>query len=352
MVCDAFRRFRSLRPRSVCLAIVWTVLAVVWLVPQVSGQDLGRLRERLGTAIEAEQWQKALAAALEIVKLDPANRTSHYNAGCVLALMGEGDAAIEALGQATKLGFSALATMRDDPDLESVRSHPGYAAVFQGVEANDAQESAAFKKRADEIMPLIFLPPDAETGDGPRPLIVALHGRGGRAENFARLFRPSAEKIGAVLVVPEALDPFGIGFQWRRLDDSLYLIARAIELAADRQPIDRRQVILAGFSQGAHLSLNGAIRDPSRYAGVLAIGACDRRGFGLEPPDGQELPPIYIGVGSEDRVYDDCRPMAKQFESTGFKVKFRVYKGYGHVFPQNYKWEIDRALRFVLDAGS
>ncbi len=325
-------------------------LLATFLCLAALGQDADTLRRRLQSALEGERWEQALSAALGMVALDPSDPTSHYNAACVLALMGESNAAVEALGHAAELGFSAITTFRTDSDLESLRGHPGYAAALERVEETHAREYAVFKKKADRSEPLIY-PPPAGKGDAgqSQPLIVLLHGRGGRAQKLARLYRPSAAKIGAVLVVPEAFEPFGDGFQWGRVEDALYRVEHAIEFAAERHEIDRRRVIVAGFSQGAYLSLVGAARDPRGFAGVLAIGACDVQGLELAEVAPKDLPPIYLGIGSEDRGYEGCGPLAKALEAVGFKVKFRVYKGYGHVYPQNYVWEIDRALRFVLE---
>ncbi len=324
-----------------------TVLLVTSVCLPALGQDADTLRRRLQSTLEGEHWDKALAAALGIVALDPADPTAHYNAACVLALMGEPGAAVEALGQAAELGFSAVTTFRTDPGLESVRGQPGYAAALERVEQTHAREFAVFKEKADRSVPLIY-PPVAGEGDERHPLIVLLHGRGGRAEKMARLFRPSAEKIRAVLVVPEAFEVFGNGFQWGKVDDGVYRVEHAIEFAAERHPIDRQRVIVAGFSQGANLSLASVTRDPARFAGAVVIGACDARGLELGGEKLANPPPIYLGIGSEDPGYDGCRPLAGVYEALGFEVKLRVYRGYGHVFPQNYVWEIDRALRFVL----
>ena len=334
--------------------VAWAALTAWLLCLPALGQDLGTQRQRLHDAMREERWREALSAALEIVELRPTDPTAHYNTACVLARMGEPRAAVEALGQAARLGFSAVETMRVDPDLESVRADPGYAAALKRVEETRAREIAAIKERAATVVPLLFPPPgEAPDSKGQAsgqgyPLVVLLHGRGGRAENMARFWRPAAEKIGAVLVVPEAFAAYGNGFQWGPANEAFDRVTQAIEFAAERHPIDRRRVIVAGFSQGAQVALFSAARDPGRFAGVVAIGSCNARGYGLAEPRVENPPPIYIGIGSEDGSYDDCRPMAEVYEAAGFEVKVRVYRGYGHIFPENYTWEFTRAFRFVL----
>ena len=332
----------------------WLLLSALLLCWPAHGQDIDTLHRRLHHAMEKERWDKAMSAALAIVELDPTNATAHYNAGCVLARMGESEAAIEALQQAAELGFSSVATMSADEDLESLRDHPGFAAAFERVEENHVVETAAFKEQADQDEPLIYpAPAGADPDVGERyPLIVLLHGRGGRAENLARLFRPSAAKIGAVLVVPEAFEPYGEGFRWGDQEKAAYRVQRAIEFSAERYAIDPDRVILAGFSQGAYISLRSVVMAPERFAGVVAIGACGTVDFDLASERYEDPPSVYIGIGSEDRSFDRCRPMAKAYEEAGFGVKLRVYKGYGHVFPRNYEWELDRAFRFVQGPSS
>lgn len=348
---------RILESSSRRLAVFGLVLSAICVCLPARAQDAGALRRQLFDALSGERWEQALVAARNIVELDPSDATSHYNLACVLARKGETEAAVESLLEAARLGFSSVALLRSDTDLASLRDHPGYLVAVELVEAADARRSRAFKERTQRSQPLIYPPEPAADGgeataDGKLPMVVFLHGRGGRAEPMAQLWRPSVARIGAVLVVPEAFEPFGNGFQWGVVEDAIYQVEHAIEYAAARYPIDRERVIIAGFSQGAYVSLVAAARDPRRFAGVVAIGACDSQGFELDPGGEpfEDPPPIYLGIGSKDRAYENCRPMAKLYEAAGFAVKLRVYKGYGHVFPQNYEWEFDRALRFVLEA--
>ncbi len=339
------------------LAILCAVAAVSTLAGwPAAAQDAGDLRRQLSSAFQEERWDDALAAALSIVKLDPSNPTSHYNVACVLSRKGDLKLAVEALQHAAELGFSEADHLRADLDLAALRDHPGYQEALRTVEATAARKAAELEARIASYEPLIFGPPRRKLsrrkgrGDDGLPLVIFLHGRGGRADQMAEAWRPSAAKIGAVLIVPEAYERFLTGYQWGSVEDSIRRLEEAIEYAAERFPIDRQRVVVGGFSQGAYVALEAAARNPQRIAGTIAIGACIPRGLGFradaEPP--AEPPPLYIGIGSKERSFDDCKPMADLFRSAGFKVDLRVFRGYGHVFPRNYEWEFDRALRFVL----
>ncbi|MEM7352458.1 MAG: PHB depolymerase family esterase [Acidobacteriota bacterium] len=330
------------------LAIGLVLLAVL----PVAGQDLRALNDDLGKALRAEQWQKAVEIAGRIVRLQPEDPTAHYNMACALALSGREEVAIMALRSAAELGFASLETLRHDTDIESIRDHPDFPELAQKIAATHQRELEIFRQRVAQSEPLIFAPPtEGEPGAEPvepMPLVVMLHGSGGQAGRLADLWRESAAKIGAVLVTPEGFEPRGKGFRWSEPERTTRRVLHAIDYAAERFPIDRQRVIVGGFSQGASMALFSSVLQAGTFAGVIAIGACSEEGFGLGQGPASRPLPIYIGIGSEDRAHPHCRPMAKRYRDAGFDVKLRVYQGYGHVFPQNYRWEFDRALVHIL----
>ena len=46
-----------------------------------------------------------------------------------------------------------------------------------------------------------------------------------------------------------------------------------IATAVTRYPIDERRVLMAGFSQGGFIAYQVALRDPARFAGLLALSS-------------------------------------------------------------------------------
>lgn len=173
-----------------------------------------------------------------------------YNLACRRALAGQKDAAVEALRQAAELGFAYTATLLRDPDLDAIRDHPRFADVLAHVRANNALALETFKVRAQQAKVLIFPPPDARP-DVKAPLIVALHGSGGTADQFAPLWRGVAARLGAVLAVPQGLNAAGAGFDWGVVEQGSHLVLRAIERARAEAAVDDSNVVLAGFSNGA-----------------------------------------------------------------------------------------------------
>jgi hypothetical protein len=155
----------------------------------------------------------------------PATPRDAYNLACQRALAGQKDAAVAALGQAADLGFAFTATLLRDPDLDPIRDHPGFADVLARIRTNNARALETFKARAEQAKVLVFAPPKARPDDK-APLIVALHGSGGTADQFAPLWRGVAARLGAVLAVPQGLNPAGTGFDWGVVEQGSYLERR------------------------------------------------------------------------------------------------------------------------------
>ncbi len=122
-------------------------------------------------------------------------------------------------------------------------------------------------------------------GDGPHPTIVAMHGWGSNALDLIGLAPyiaggrcltlcpqgPVEVEIGAVngcgwyqlrIGAPPDMEAMG------RAADRLM---RFVDAALERYPVDRRKLIVIGFSQGGVMAYNLAIRHPERFAALVAL---------------------------------------------------------------------------------
>jgi phospholipase/carboxylesterase len=291
----------------------------------------------------------ATALLLAALLASPANARDAYNLACRRSLAGEKDAAVEALGLAADLGFAFTATLLRDPDLDPIRGHPGYAPVLARVRANNARALEAFKVRAGKAKVLVF-PPARARPDSKTPLIVALHGSGGTADQFARLWRGVASRLGAVLAVPQGLNPAGAGFDWGVVEQGSHLVLRAIERARMQAAVDDTRVVLAGFSNGASQAFILGLQQPETFAGIVPIaGFYDER---VAPvPAGRRLPRFAILNGEKDRDAANNRLGAAALEAAGGNVLLKIYPGLGHAFPPHHEQELEAALEFVLGPG-
>ena len=292
----------------------------------------------------------AAAALIALVAVTaharPETPREAYNDACRLALAGQKDAAVASLGRAADLGFAFTATLLRDPDLDTIRDHPGYAEVLARVRANNAAALEKFKVAAADAKVLVFKPLKHDPSK-PAPLVVALHGAGDTAEAFAPAWRRAASEVGAVLAVPQGMNPRGKGFDWGVVEQGSHLVLRAIEKARAEAAIDDSKIVLAGFSNGGAQAFIQGLQDPDRFAGVLTIaGFYDER---VAPvPVGRRLPRFAILNGERDEEAKNNRKGAAALRKAGGQVKLEIYPGVGHSFPPDHEAELASALRFLL----
>ena len=72
----------------------------------------------------------------KLVRLRPKNPVVHYNLACSLALKRRLRDSLNALSQAVELGYRDFKWIREDPDLENLRSHPFYRRLLDDLNAN------------------------------------------------------------------------------------------------------------------------------------------------------------------------------------------------------------------------
>ena len=110
----------------------------------------------------------------------------------------------------------------------------------------------------------------------------------------------------------------------------------------------RERIMLLGFSQGACLASEFAVRNPARYGGVIAFSG------GLIGPPGTrwgdggsfEGMPVFLGCSDVDAHVPKERvdESATVFEGMGARVTKRIYPGMGHVVNDD---EIDFAREMM-----
>jgi phospholipase/carboxylesterase len=124
-------------------------------------------------------------------------------------------------------------------------------------------------------------------GDGPHPTIVAFHGWGANALDLMGIAPYVAEGRFAMLCPQGPMEvPIGPlrGYGWypimmgsppdaatvqKAVDEADQFIAAALA----RYPIDRRKLVILGFSQGGSIVYNLGLRDPEKFAAMVAISS-------------------------------------------------------------------------------
>jgi phospholipase/carboxylesterase len=171
---------------------------------------------------------------------------------------------------------------------------------------------------------LLYVPP----GDGPKRLVLVLHGATEVPENALMLLRPYATDQGLILLVPKSQAVTWDVVAQGRFGPDVAAIERLFEQVFAEYPVD--DVAVAGFSDGASYALSLGLTNGDLFRSVVAFSA----GFiALQEPRGH--PRIFISHGTDDSVLPIARTSRRgvpRLRAAGYRVLYREFDG-GHEVP-------------------
>jgi hypothetical protein len=156
----------------------------------------------------------------------------------------------------------------------------------------------------------------------PAPLILFLHGAGGRPELYQALVTGAAEAAGAVLVMPRS---FGLG--WGNAPDPI-TIDETLRRTREALVLDETRLAIAGHSAGGAYSYLLAYAE-SRWSAVFTLAAPFRPVGGLSDP--AWVPPIRMYYSTGDPNFISAYPLLKaQWAALGVAAQEDVQAGFSH----------------------
>ena len=289
----------------------------------------------------------AIALLRDNLKTFPLHRgVVHLVLAELLADEGRAKEAIEILSQAFTAGCRFKATwLNENRHFASLATDPRFGRVVARLaERYEADAAAA---RPD----LLIRAPAGEPGPDGRPLLVALHGNNSNARETARQWS-SAVAAGWVLAVPQSSE---IGtspdaYTWNDRASAKREIDAHIARAGELHHIDRRRIVLAGFSMGGLQAIALPLAGGAAACGVLPVAAWlpDVAEFTALAASGDaRLLPMYIVVGDQDPSLAGATQLAALLESHGVRVTLDVRAGMGHQYPADMDATLARALAFL-----
>ena len=191
-----------------------------------------------------------------------------------------------------------------------------------------------------------------------RAVAIMVHGRNAAPENILGLV-PALGRPDVTYLAPAAagrtwyplsfLAPIAQNEPY--LSSALAAIGRLVDDVIARG-VARNRIVLIGFSQGACLSAEFAVRHPARYGGVVLFsgGAIGPPGTTWNAAGSFGWMPAFLGCSDVDAHVPKTRveETAAVLSRLGADVTTRIYPGMGHLVSDD---EIAHARR-VVDAAS
>ncbi|MFK7768581.1 MAG: protein kinase [Mariniblastus sp.] len=192
---------------------------------------------------------------------------AHYNAGCMFALKGDADEALDSLSLAIEAGYSDAKHMKSDPDLQSLRKKQRFLDLVTRIEiqndvaailkrAHGAADSELFE--ASEKLCRQALELEPSNGDAALNLGYAIHMQG-RHEDAFKWFQQAADSKGYA-----ALGNYNLACYYsikNETEKAIESLSKAVEAGLD------------GFVERSFLEADSdleSIRSDKRFNSILA----------------------------------------------------------------------------------
>jgi phospholipase/carboxylesterase len=217
-----------------------------------------------------------------------------------------------------------------------------------------------------ELLYTAHVPP----GEGPHPTIVLLHGWGASAHDLLGL-APVLHGGEALVLSPQGPVAFEIargmlGFGWwplttsREIDPQAFDAARQLlreflDEACKRYPVDRRKIVVVGFSQGGVMAYDLVLSDPGRFAGLVALSSWLPEPIDAAIPSSEEHRnfPVLVIHGTQDPMIpvERAQESRRRLLARGANVHYRELEMQHEVNPEALRelvvWLEERVFQLI-----
>jgi phospholipase/carboxylesterase len=181
------------------------------------------------------------------------------------------------------------------------------------------------------------------TGDGPHPTLIAMHGFGANALDLLGLAPYIADGRFMVICPQGPMEvPIGPtrGYAWfpirmgsapdhGAIADANKIATEFLNTALQKYPVDRKKLVMLGFSQGGMMAYRLAVRNPSKFAAMVALSTYfpPELKNEINDPAALEALPTLIQHGRADEMIEITRARAsvETLRSLNVPLTYREY---------------------------
>ncbi len=174
----------------------------------------------------------------------------------------------------------------------------------------------------------LFIPTRAASSQV--PLLVLLHGGGGRAADFRFAFA-LGEEFGVAILTLDARDNTWDGIDSPFGPDVLF-IDEALRYTFERVPVDPAKIALGGLSDGGMYALSVGIVNGDLFTHLIAVAP----GYIAAPAPPVGRPRIFLAHGTRDNVYSvsgSRNRLLPQLQGAGYDVTYFEFDGPHFITP-------------------
>ena len=311
-------------------------------------QDLGEFRKTVYKLYLEGKYTEALETAEEASTRfrDEISETSFWIA-CLDCVLHKENEALRVLESSLSAGtWWSPKQLEMEKDLNPLKDRQEFKEIL-------ATCHQRFEEKQEQSRPkrLVFSPENLEEKTK-HPLFVALHVKGGNAEEASKHWKHVVER-GYTLLVPQSSQLFAPNrYCWDDWNTSKNEVLSHIGEMRGSYNIDEDGVVVAGASQGASVAIIDlifgdtslklkkciavfpAVDDLSSYTPLLERGA--KKGVS-----------VYMLSGEKDYFLENIKKLYQEMIKAEIHCKVEIVPGLGHDFPPNFDDYIDEALDYL-----
>ena len=270
-----------------------------------------------------------------------------YNLACYLALSGQTESAFYFLQEAALLEGVDAQQAQSDPDLKTLRSDPRWPQVFAFL-----MDMGRYWE-AHPVLKTNWVLPQKRTSARPIGVVIGLHGLGGNQDFVTSDYQSVSDQLDMAFLGVNGSVPLGPkAYRWSEdLRRDHEQVSKALDSLSKTTQIDRHNLILFGFSQGAEMAFELAATHPESYRGAI----CFSPGRLAEAPVNLRAANLarqrYLftaGDGEHESTLTATREGAAWCRQGGASVRLKIYpKVATHGFPPDFLDSFPSWLQWV-----
>jgi predicted esterase len=279
---------------------------------------------------------------------DPTWGYPPYQLACNYELWGQPDLAMAMFLKAIELGFDDFPMAYTDDELGHIRQQPDFINHLVAIRERYLASSASMVGQP------IAVPASGEPPEGGWPIMLLLHGYGDTNESYLDHAQQWSEHGFVAVAVPGSVPRRADSYQWsmESTEPTHQDLTAILDAPILDGLINREQVFLLGFSQGALHALLLTAERPDVYAGVVALspggGTLAERMINPQLSQSRAARCLFIH-GQQERHAPIAARWALVARSTGWKFETLTHPG-GHHFPENWDSLVPDIAHFLTQA--
>lgn len=320
---------------------------------ELAEMELSEIRNIAYQAMLENDFSRAAKFYLYVISHDIDDAHSHYNLARCYGYLGQSNYASNFLIMAINYGFNNYTLIKADEAFKSLKQQPEFYKQFQVVLDSGKDLGENIYVETEKLVKCRVLLPENYDAELTYPLLIGMHGYGGRPEEFARLWE-ALQTHSFIFVIPEGpYDAFPdtynkvVGYSWDVAVRDLELYKRSDHFSSEfivnvKDYVSKNYSIgksfLLGFSQGGGHAYATGIKNVDKFEGIIC--------FGARLPDYKKYPwflsedeiragkdlKVFIAHGKEDGNPNKSAVAAKKIlRKFDYEVKLQLFEGRHYV---------------------